>query len=232
MSAAADVLAVQRLLAHLAQPTSGRFRDVVAEVAAPTDSRSAPGVGWISVADLVTSGALTTHPGVRLDLFQTADGAAEVVCSDDVLRARGREVRGSGSIDPLDLESQAPRARRCERGDIVFVTSPRPAAAVCRAGAAVVTFPARILRCRDTRLIPEAIAATINALPAADKRWRGWQLPVVAAAQAGSFQALLRAIEDERADLDARHTDLDNLTGLMTTGAARGPLAITIEGEH
>lgn len=232
MSAAADVLAVQRLLAHLAQPTSGRFRDVVAEVAAPTDSRSAPGVGWISVADLVTSGALTTHAGVRLDLSQTSDGATEVICSDDVLGARGREVRGSGSIDPLDLEAQAPRARRCERGDIVFVTAPRPAAAVCREGAAVVTFPARILRCHDARLIPEAVAATINALPATDKRWRGWQLPVVDGGQASGIQALLQAIEDERSDLAARHTDLDQLTALMTTGAARGTLAITIEGEH
>ena len=120
-----------------------------------------------------------------------------------------------------------------EGGDVVFVTSPRPAAVVCRDPGAVVAFPARILRVLGSELVPELVASLINALPATDKRWRGWAFPRADHTAYEALTDLLRAIEDERADLATRHTQLDELTHLLTAGPARGTLTIsTTEGDH
>src|SRR5699024_10586615 len=81
-------------------------------------------------------------------------------------------------IDAVDLEAAWPRSRRTEPGDVIFCTSPRPAAIIDHDGMSVVAYPARILRCQpDSGLVPEVVARAINDLPARSPRWRAWSLP-------------------------------------------------------
>lgn len=167
-------------------------------------------------------------PGLRALDPALPSGSVPVVRVGDVVASRGCRLQASASVDLLALELHH-GARRTEPGDLVFCTSPEPAAVVDREGGSVVLAPARVLRCRHTTgLVPEALAAAINALPAGAREWRTWRMPRVPTGEEAGVGAALRVLEDEREELRARHTHLDELTTLLTTGAARGALSLTI----
>ncbi len=235
-SRAEQVLRTRGVLAQLAEPRPSRFGTTSVGAAAPQpNSRRTPGE-LVTIDELNHEGSLRVIPGTRLDLDRLADGTVPVITADDVLTHAGRPAHASTAVDPLDLTRHHPRARRAEAGDIAFVTSPRPTAVVCREPGSVVAYPARTLRVQNSELVPEAVAAIINALPETDRRWGGWSFPRADHTAYDALTDLLRAIEDERADLATRHTQLDELSHLLTGGAARGTLALTTtpttEGDH
>lgn len=229
-SRAEQVLRTRGVLAHLAEPRPTRFGGVTVGTASPPSSRRRTPGELVTIDELITEGNLRVVPGSRLDLDRLADGTVPVITADDVLARAGRAAAATVGVDPLDLARLHPRARRVEAGDIAFVTSPRPVAVVCREPGAVVAYPARVLRVLEGELVPEAVAALINALPERDRRWRGWSFPRADHTAYDALTEVLRAIEDERADLATRHTHLDELTHLLTSGAARGTFALTIHG--
>lgn len=228
---AEQVLETRSVLAALSHSRPPRFTRIhVGLPAQVTTHRRVPGE-LVTIEALLHEGNLRVIPGTRLDLDRLADGSVDVLTSDDVVADAGTSPRARAGVDPLDLARCHPRARRVEEGDVVFVTAARPAAVVCREPGAVVAYPARVLRILSSELVPEVVAALINALPETDKRWRGWAFPRADHTADDALTGLLRAIEDERADLATRHTQLDQLTHLLTGGSARGTLSITIEGD-
>ncbi|MGL4175161.1 MAG: hypothetical protein ACRCSN_03710 [Dermatophilaceae bacterium] len=184
--------------------------------------RLAPGEGAgtsRSLAELAAAGELAVVRGTRLDLdaVRPAGGTVRVITAADVAQCSGMPLAASASIDPLTLESLAPSARRTRPGDVVFVTGPRPAAAVDRAGRSVVCAPARVLRLDPESLVtPDLLAAVVNAAPSSARDWRAWRVPVHGHHE--GLASVLRAYEDERARLAARSRDLDRLTDLLTSG--------------
>ena len=144
-----------------------------------------------TVAAAVHDHKLQMLPGLRLDeqdLTSAATGV-RVVGPRDLVDGPGPARR----IDPLVLAARYPTSRLTERGDVVFCTTPRPAAWVDREGGSVVAFPAKVLRCRDNRLVPAVVAADINAQPESAKAWRAWPLRYVPEDQAS---ALARATDE------------------------------------
>jgi hypothetical protein len=227
---AEQVLRVRAALAALSTSRPDRFAGLhVGAPSRPTGQRRTPGE-LVTADALVREGRLRVIAGTRItpDL---PEGPVKVISAADVLTHAGGAATGARAIDPLDLTRHHPRAQRVEAGDVAFVTSPRPAAVVCREPGPVVAYPARILRFSDDEVVPEVAAAVINALPATDRRWRGWAIPRAEHSAYDGLRDLLRAVEDERADLATRHTQLDELTHLLTGGAARGTLTLTTEGD-
>ena len=84
----------------------------------------------------------------------------------------------------------------------------------------MVAFPAKVLRCRDNRLVPAVVAADINAQPESAKAWRAWPLRYVPDDQASALARATDELAKHRADLRRphRHTrsagcDLDQRHG-------------------
>ncbi len=232
---AEQVLKARTVLAQLTEERPSRFTDIHVGLPRAAESRRRIPGEPVTIETLLHTGTVKVIPGTRVDLDRLGDGSLPVITSDDVTARIGTAARATVSVDPIDLTRLYPRARRVEEGDIVFVTSPRPAAVVCREPGAVVGFPARVLRVLGSELVPEMVAALINALPETDKRWRGWAFPRADHTAYDHLTTLLRAIEDERADLATRHTQLDQLAHLLTGGPARGTLTLTTsttEGDH
>jgi len=188
-------------------------------------STRAAGMPSCSLADALASGAATVVKGARFDAeLATAHGPVRVFgvedLSDLVALRRG--------VDPLEVEVRHPAARRTEPGDVVFCPAPRPAAVVDRDGYSFVAYPARVLRCRPgTGLVPEAVAATINAQPATSRDWRAWHVPTVDPADADTLGAALRDIENERRAAYQRLSRLQNLTTRLVDGVATRAISVT-----
>lgn len=153
-------------------------------------------------------GELRVLPGLRLRPEHVDPvGNVRLLGPDELAGARpGRRV------DRLVLAAHYPTHAFTEPGDVVFCTSP-PRAVVDRAGGAVATFPAQVLRCRDARLVPEALAVDINAQPMSARTWRAWSVRRVPAHRARALAAMLGGLARHRDELADR---LDALTGLAT----------------
>lgn len=192
----------------------------------PRRPSSRPGVTTVTAA--LQAGALQMLPGLRLDDELTAEPAGvPVVAAADLLDEQPRTVR---RITPLALAARYPTSRLTEPGDVVFCTASRPAAWVDREGGSVVAFPAKVLRCRDSRLVPAVVAADINAQPAHAKAWRAWTLRSVPADQAAALARAVDEIDRHRADLQDRLVALDQLSAALVAGTADGSLDLT-DGE-
>lgn len=180
-----------------------------------------PAAPLVTLDQLIDAGAVALVPGARVSPETLGAGSVRLLRVDDLSAAPGEAARGHVSVDPLDLELRAPRARRTEPGDVVFCIAPRPAAAVDRDGRAVVCAPARILRpTPGSGISPEALAAAINAQPATAREWRSWRVARLDVSEAASLSVALRHVEDERTRLRHRLATLDQLTAHLTTGAA------------
>jgi len=189
----------------------------------------APSTEMVDV--LLSQGHLRYIQGVRLaaGLPVADDGGARVLGPADLGRGAGKGRRGPAvrRIDRLVLAANHPTARLTEPGDVVFATVPTPAATVDAEGGAVVEYPARVLRISGADpggLMPELLAADINA--AASKDWRHWALRLVPHAAAQQLQHVLGLLEQERGAAQLRLDRLTELTTLLRDGVSAGGLAV------
>lgn len=181
--------------------------------------------GEVTIDAAIVDGHLRSVSGTRIGVeVPVAEGGVRIITVDDVLDPSGPR-RG---LDPIDLEASWPRARRTEPGDVVFCTSPHPAAIVDREGLSVVASPARVLRCApESGLVPEAVAGAINDLPERSPRWRAWRLPRVPVEQTEVLAVSLRHLADEEERARRRLADLTTLATELTHGVASGAVALT-----
>lgn len=179
----------------------------------------------VSVAQALRARQARIIPGLRLDAARVRTGGAVAVLDSEAVRARRIRVR----VDRLAVTAAHPHWVPTEPGDIVFTTAPRPAAMVDREGGGVAVFPAKVLRCSAAGLVPEAIAATINALTADAKTWRSWRVPLVPPGDAAVLGSALRDVEDaRRRALDAAAA-LERLGVELTQAVAEGCLELTAD---
>ncbi|MQA77057.1 MAG: hypothetical protein GEV10_01010 [Streptosporangiales bacterium] len=180
-------------------------------------------------------------PGMTVLGQAIADGRIHLIGGNRVdptdLRARaGHRVLGPAEltmgaparfIDRMVFASKYPAGRLSESGDVVFCTSPRPAALVDHAGASVVVSPARILRIRNDDPgghVANVLSADINALPVGAKTWKTWQVRRVPDEQIMPLVDALDDVQRHRAALADRMSQLDELADLITQGATTGSL--------
>lgn len=157
---------------------------------------------------------LTTGDGVRVHTPLTVTG----------LTAPGAEP----TIDRLTFASAYPRGRYTQPGDVIFCTTPHPAAVVDRDGFAVVATPARALRLTSTApagLLPEIIAQTV-ATSSPLGGWRLWSIPLVPTSQANAVRTALTDIAGARAATAARLTALDALTTRLVDAVTSGSVTL------
>jgi len=200
----------------------------------------------LMVHELLAAGVLTYLPGNRLAESDPHGGNTRILGPAEVLAHAGpldpngpvgtagpRDPRSPtpGSIDLLEFTSRYPGGRLTQPGDVVFCTSPRPAAVVDHQGGAVVVFPARILRISavDPRgLHPDILAADINAQPAMAKDWRNWRLRTVPENQRHPLTGALAGIEHARRQAAQRLAWLDELGTLIRDGVSGGSLSLPV----
>ena len=159
-------------------------------------------------------------PGLRLRAEHVVpDGAVRLLGPDELAGSRpGRRA------DRLVLADAYPDHVLTRPDDVVFCTGPRPMALVDRDGGAVVTYPAKVLRCVDARLVPAVLAADIAAQPATARAWKGWTVRRVPADRAPAVAAVLDDLARQR---DATADRLNALTALaiaLADGAVSGVL--------
>jgi hypothetical protein len=181
-----------------------------------------------SVQELIAAGTLKYIKGNRLD------GA------DLALREGTRVLGPAELLDPhsapprhiglLDLAAKYPASRLTRPGDVIFCTSPRPAAMVDRHGGSAVVFPARVLRIDagdPGGLLPDVVASDINGLSTTDKTWRNWRLRRTPDAQRNKLGETLARLQHEQHQARERLGRLDELATLITDGVASGSLILT-----
>ncbi|WP_262364388.1 hypothetical protein [Arthrobacter echini] len=181
----------------------------------------------VPVARLLAARTLRYLPGNRWDApsEETARGAA-LLGPAEVLDPTAQPRR----IPVLDFVQQVPGGRLTEPGDVVFCTSPRPAAMVDTAGGSVVVFPARAFRIDagdPGGLLAEVVAADINALGASEKEWRRWLLRTTPEQQRAPLHAALRGLRHEQDALRERLGLVEELARLILDGVAGGSLTLT-----
>lgn len=243
-SSAQLALRVDELLTLLASDVESTRNEADASAGVPAPTRLAirPVVPTtnletlpaVTVERLLVGGQLQYLPGNRLGADDIATdqasrpaggirviGPAELHCESPV---------GGRLVDRLLFAASYSAGRLTEPGDIVFCTSPRPAAWVDEEGTSVVLFPARILRINAARcggLIAPVIAADINARVPGDKRWRHWTLRQTPAEQRGVLADALASVNSELHRAQQRLDRLQELTGLLMAGATAGLLELT-----
>jgi hypothetical protein len=98
----------------------------------------------VSVQELIAAGALRYIKGNRLEDADLAPGGGtRVLGPAELLDPHTAPPR---HLSLMDFAANNPSGRLTEPGDVVFCTSPRPAALVDMEGGAAVVFPARVLR--------------------------------------------------------------------------------------
>ncbi|MET3165456.1 UNVERIFIED_ORG: hypothetical protein ABIB19_003890 [Arthrobacter sp. UYEF10] len=194
-----------------------------------------PGTGPrpASIQELLTAGNLKYVKGIRLqgtDLNRKA--GSRILCRDELMDSHDAKPR---FVTLLDFAANYPAGRLTDPGDVVFCTSPRPAAMVDTEGGAVVVFPARILRIDrgdPGGLVPDVVAADINSRPAADKSWRNWRLRRAPEVQRRPLSNALARLQHEQAEARQRLERLEELATLITDGVAGGSLTLTDPKTH
>ncbi|MCX6499363.1 MAG: hypothetical protein NTU93_11275 [Arthrobacter sp.] len=180
------------------------------------------------VEDLLRSGSLRYIKGNRVpDAAGTKQEGTRLLGPADLLDPHAAPPRHLGL---LEFAANNPSGRLTEPGDVVFCTSPRPAALVDRDGGSAVVFPARVLRIDagdPGGLLPDVVAADINALPTADKSWRQWRLRRVPEAQRNQLAASLARLQHGQHLARERLKRLEELATLITDGVAGGSLTLT-----
>ncbi|WP_246839670.1 hypothetical protein [Pseudarthrobacter sp. NIBRBAC000502771] len=181
-----------------------------------------------TVQELINTGNLRYVKGVRLEEADLNGRAgSRIVGREELMDPHNSKPR---YITLLDFAAKYPTGRLTEPGDVVFCTSPRPAAMVDAEGGAVVVFPARVLRIDrgdPGGLVPDVVAADINSRPPADKTWRNWQLRRTQDRQRQPLATALETLQHEQARARERLNQLEELATLITDGVAGGSLTLT-----
>jgi hypothetical protein len=218
--------------AEAAATLSARIDDGVAQVAAPLPPAPAPQVVARQGAgpSVTTIGAALARREMRLLRGHRLN--APITPSERGARIIDPAVIAGGvarTIDRLELAARFPQTSYTEPGDIVFCTSPRPAAIVDDVGGSVVAYPARVLRSRSPRLVPAVVASDINARPPDARAWRTWTIRQTSPEQADALASHLAEITRYRAELARRFDDLDDLAAALVQGVADGSLDLTVK---
>ena len=194
---------------------------------------AAPGTASATVQELLSTGALKYLKGNRInETHLDWRTGTRVLGSAELLQPHTAAQR---FITLLDFAANYPAGRLTEPGDVVFCTSPRPAAMVDTEGGAVVIFPARVLRIDQGDpggLVPDVVAADINGLKPADKTWRNWRLRRTPEAQRNPLNDALKTLQHEQAEARQRLERLEELATLITDGVAGGSLTLTDPFSH
>ncbi|WP_413250846.1 hypothetical protein [Sinomonas flava] len=176
---------------------------------------------------LMAAGNLACLPGIRMDDGEaSAAGAGTRVLGVRELSDPGATVR---TVDLLEFVARHPSARLTEPGDVVFCTSPHPAAMVDEEGASVVPYPARILRISPADpggLSPALLAVDINGHPAGERRWKQWRARRLPEAQRRPLAEAMGAVVREQAEARLRLKRLAELSTLLADAVASGALAL------
>lgn len=220
---------LHELMAHLTEP--------VPPVVFPTvrgRSTSGPG-GRATVEALVGRGLLHRKSGTRVraeDLVgAAADGAVPVVGAAEVL---GDSPWGARRIDRLGFFSRYTNGRLTEPGDVVYVSKPRPAAVVDVEGFSVVEAPARVFRISERaqgRVVPEVLAADINAAGPESKDPDGWTVRLVPPGQGTALVQTLAALRGEQDALERRLAMLADLREGLMDGVTAGVVGVQADGD-
>ncbi|WP_426978238.1 hypothetical protein ACQCSU_03155 [Pseudarthrobacter sp. O4] len=181
-----------------------------------------------SVQELIAAGNLKYIKGNRLEDADLAPrGGTRVLGPAELIHPHTAPSR---HLSLLDFAASNPSGRLTEPGDVVFCTSPRPAALVDTQGGSAVVFPARVLRIDagdPGGLLPDVVVADINSLPAADKSWRQWRLRSTPDAQRKNLGEWLAQLQHEQQEARERLGRLEELATLITDGVAGGSLTLT-----
>ncbi|OMH37197.1 hypothetical protein BGP79_14125 [Tersicoccus sp. Bi-70] len=210
-------LDVDRLLDAVRTPLPGL--DAIDVAVADGDVPSAP---MATVDALMAAGRLRCLAGTRLAVDADAEAGTRVIGAHDIGREDGRR-----HVDLIAFTRAHPAARLTEPGDVVFTTTPQPAAAVDVEGGAVVAFPERILRIDAADpggLNPAVLAADIAAQHAGDRRWQQWRVHRVSDADSAALAATLARVEAARQETQQRLADLRELTRALIAGVSAGSL--------
>ncbi|AOT05739.1 hypothetical protein [Arthrobacter sp. U41] len=181
-----------------------------------------------SVQELIAAGSLKYIKGNRVEDADLApQEGTRVLGPAELLDPHSAPPRHIGL---LDLAANYPASRLTQPDDVVFCTSPRPAAVVDNQGGSAVVFPARVLRIDagdPNGLLSDVVAADINGLSAADKAWRHWRLRRTPDAQRNKLGETLARLQHEQQQARERLGWLDELATLITDGVAGGSLTLT-----
>ncbi|OII16926.1 hypothetical protein BIV03_04765 [Curtobacterium sp. MCBA15_016] len=136
---------------------------------------------------------------------------------------------GGTRIDQMTLAARNPNSQLTRPGDVVFRTSPSPAAWVDVDGSKVVVYPARVLRITANDpggLVPDVIAADIKGAAAGPGAWKRWMLRRVAPQSIAPLRRALADIAITRAELEARASRLSDYASLIVAGATSGAVTM------
>jgi hypothetical protein len=218
----AQVIEIGELQQAIAAPTP----PPVPIEARPTDTE------WLTTADVALLGSLVDDKSLRVLRGRRIDpadisvkGGARLIGVEELVL--GAPV-GARTIDRLTLAGLSVHAQLTEPGDVVFCSSPRPAAMVDRLGGSVVTFPARTLRVNGSKsgLVPDVLASDIAALGPRAREWRSWVVRRVSGGQCGPLADSLTALAAVRHDLQSRISAVERLTQLLVDGTTGGSLVL------
>lgn len=228
-TAAEDVVRAERLVAGLnsSDLPAAPLGLMVETASSPSNRQAASSPARSTIGQLLKARHLVYIPGTRVDeadVTTEADGGSRVF---GMAELHGGSALGERWIDRLVFAANHPRAQLTEPGDIVFCTGAKPAALVDKEGSAVVIYPARVVRISTKDpggLLPELLAADINAAPAGN--WRNWAARTLPAAQRAPLAAALAELNRHRRAAEDRLARLNDLTDLLMDGASRGRLAV------
>lgn len=175
-------------------------------------------VSWPTVDRLVASGQVSILPGRRLAGLDLGEGTVRIVGAPEVC-GRGRGLAAS----PLLARARV-RGDWTEPGDVVFITSPEPAAIVDPEGGAIVEYPARVLRGLGDSA--RACASVINRLPADATRPRSWRLPFAPSEAAATLDDALAHLAAHHSTLNQALAALAEVEHALIDGATSGALVV------
>jgi hypothetical protein len=223
-----DAGATAARLHELVVAATADLPPVAADVAAgePGDVRTT------TLGALAEAGAVRVVPGNRVDAAHVGgEGDVAVVGVAEIL---GDRAWGSRRVDRLTFSAAYDAGRYSAPGDIVFCTSPYPAAVLDTEGFGVVEYPARVLRVDPgspaaVGLVPRVVVQDVNAQAGPAKRWRSWEVRLVEEAQAEPLGALLDALAARRAALLAELERLEEVAALASSGVASRSVRLGVQ---
>jgi hypothetical protein len=200
--------------------------------ATPREPAPAAAGGPVTVEQQITARHLRYIPGNRIDpadvIESTVDGdGIRLIGPAEVL---GEQPLGGRRIPRLRFAAAYPAGRVTEPGDVVFCTSPRPAAIVDEEGTSVVVFPARILRINPVDpggLLSDMLAADITAMPPTHRHWRRWPVRQAPHPKGVALADALAAIRAEQRTARLRLAHLDELSALLMDGVAGNAFTVS-----
>lgn len=190
-------------------------------------SATSAAVAPATLGDLIGNGHARIIPGTRLAIENTGTIGLAVVTADDLSAPASI---GNRRIDAMTFAHRHPSAQLTRSGDIIFRTSPTPAAWVDHDGSKIVAYPARVLRITAADpggLVPELVAADIPTQPAGPGAWKRWMLRRVVPASIAPLRRALAELAATRAELLSRVANLDHYIDTLTAAVAAGAVTLT-----